>query len=563
MSAQVRKILLLALFLVALGIRCWNLGAVGLAEDEARKMEAVRSYRQGEFTANGEHPMLMKLLCTGSVLVAERWNALVPSSPISPEAALRFPLALAGGLMVFAIYLLGKELFGLAPAMIAASLWAFDIDAVALSRIAKEDALMALFFVIGNFFLLRGKKRHFESPALAKRDYLLCGASFGVMLASKYVFPYLWSTFVYYDLLRFRKEPRWRLDRNTRFLMFGCFLLGFILFNPIILNPGIIKFGLDYVSTKTLPHSGTTFNNRLYLNTAIQTFWGLPVYFYCLYILVKTPVLSLIFFLAGLVYSIRRYRDDNFFFLALTFLSWFIFISLPGGKFTRYMMTLLPWMVLLEAIGLYMAFTVINNHLSKAKVHAIFAPIIMGGLLMPVLGWQLFQNFQYNPNPSFYINSLGGGRAAWGKYFPQDDFYDAGMREALEYLCKTAPRGSQVLGSTPALFSYYTRVFHRTDLKFVPLEGLSQPFPPDPKVYVLYQHYRRYTESNYILDFCYSQLRPLHISVVHRLPLERVYFLSRDPQFARLEFWKARGWTGLLRNLAGPSEHTQTVPNGI
>src|SRR5262249_28692449 len=110
MSPALRKILLLLLFLAALGIRCWNLGSASLADDEARKMEAVRSYRQGEFTANGEHPMLMKLLCTGSVIVSERWNALAPSRPISPEAALRFPLALAGAFLVLAVYFLGREL---------------------------------------------------------------------------------------------------------------------------------------------------------------------------------------------------------------------------------------------------------------------------------------------------------------------------------------------------------------------------------------------------------------------------------------------------------------------
>src|SRR5438132_12884781 len=96
------------LFLAALFLRSYGLGNVGLSEDEANKILAVENYRHGDFSANGEHPMLMKLLCTASIVVSEKWNNLFPSLKISPEAALRLPLALAGSIVVFAIYLLGK-----------------------------------------------------------------------------------------------------------------------------------------------------------------------------------------------------------------------------------------------------------------------------------------------------------------------------------------------------------------------------------------------------------------------------------------------------------------------
>src|SRR5438034_9898121 len=107
------------LFVSALFLRCYGLGSVGLSEDEANKILAVESYRHGDFSANGEHPMLMKLLCTASVVISEKWNALIPALKIIPEAALRFPLALAGGLVVFAIYFLGRERFGVGVALIA------------------------------------------------------------------------------------------------------------------------------------------------------------------------------------------------------------------------------------------------------------------------------------------------------------------------------------------------------------------------------------------------------------------------------------------------------------
>jgi hypothetical protein len=43
-------------------LRLIGLGSIGFAEDEINKVDAVRAYDQGEFTANAEHPMLMKLL---------------------------------------------------------------------------------------------------------------------------------------------------------------------------------------------------------------------------------------------------------------------------------------------------------------------------------------------------------------------------------------------------------------------------------------------------------------------------------------------------------------------
>src|SRR5262249_36096378 len=120
MNNSTRSLLLLLLFLIALFLRVYHLGSYGLSEDEANKMLAVESYRGGDFTANAEHPMFMKLLCTASVILSEKWNSLFPSASISTEAALRFPLAVAGALITLVIYFLGAEILNSKAALIAA-----------------------------------------------------------------------------------------------------------------------------------------------------------------------------------------------------------------------------------------------------------------------------------------------------------------------------------------------------------------------------------------------------------------------------------------------------------
>ncbi|HXG67675.1 MAG TPA: hypothetical protein VNO70_21415, partial [Blastocatellia bacterium] len=55
---------------LAFGARVYDLDAAGLAEDETNKLFAIRCYEQGDFTANAEHPMVMKMLCFASMQVA-------------------------------------------------------------------------------------------------------------------------------------------------------------------------------------------------------------------------------------------------------------------------------------------------------------------------------------------------------------------------------------------------------------------------------------------------------------------------------------------------------------
>src|SRR5258706_16447846 len=81
------------MIVIGFGLRLSGLGRIGFAEDEINKLDAVRAYDRGDFTANAEHPMLMKAMIEVSMRAARAWGSMTGQT-ITEEAALRFPNAL-------------------------------------------------------------------------------------------------------------------------------------------------------------------------------------------------------------------------------------------------------------------------------------------------------------------------------------------------------------------------------------------------------------------------------------------------------------------------------------
>src|SRR6185436_7542892 len=189
---------LIVLVIAGFGFRVTGLSAEGLSEDELNKLNAVADYRANGLTgANGEHPMLMKACQTATIILAEKWNnssfvASRPADRIAPETALRLPGTIIGALTTLLIFLIVSELFGTEVALIAAALWAFDPMAIGFSRIAKEDTFLLFFFLLANVFWLRGQRAAETSEGSPNIYYWLTAASYGAMVASKYL-PHLFA----------------------------------------------------------------------------------------------------------------------------------------------------------------------------------------------------------------------------------------------------------------------------------------------------------------------------------------------------------------------------------
>jgi len=237
----------------------------------------------------------------------------------------------------------------------------------------------------------------------------------------------------------------------------------FLIANPAVLLPQTWHYLTAYSSEQLLTHTGYLMGDVLYKNNASSTpFWGTPLYFYALYLLIKVPLPVLVAFLAGLVVCFRNWRHPGHGFLLLMFLLWIVPYSLFGAKWLRYTLSLLPFVYMIAAVGI-VALVRLAASLFKGKssVHALrFASI---AALAVFIAWPAWTAYANSPHFAAYTNALGGGRA--GYFFPHDEFYDDGLREAIAFVCKTAPQGAAIVHETPGVVGYYLEKFGRTDLQ--------------------------------------------------------------------------------------------------
>src|SRR6185436_18559747 len=294
--------------------RAVRLDSASLAEDEANKVFAIRAYRQGDITANSEHPMVMKLLCYASVEAALAWNRKAGESlglTISEETALRLPNVIFGALTVIPLLLLTSTLFGFRIAVISSTLWALGLDAIWFNRVGKEDTLLVFFMLLGFCLYNCAKGLSASDVAGQERLYAMAGAAFGIMIASKYFPHYFGLNALFYTLIGYDSRNNRPLTRRMWAKYFGGMALVFAISNTAIFLPQTWRYLWKYVNEELLTHHGYLMMDKLYINDATQSPGGNPWYFYFLFLLVKLPLPVLVAFLAGLVEIFRRQSNHR------------------------------------------------------------------------------------------------------------------------------------------------------------------------------------------------------------------------------------------------------------
>ncbi len=496
-----------ALVLAAFGLRVSGLSAEGLSEDELNKLNAVADYRQNGLTAaNGEHPMLMKALQTATVVIAEKWNrtSLAGGSgsalQVAPETALRLPSTIFGALTVLLIYLLACELFGAEVALIAAALWAFDPQAIGFNRIAKEDTFLLFFFVLANIFWLRGQRVAEGRPDRKPEPYYWATAAcLGAMMASKYLPQMIAVGICYYWMFQAIPETRWRLGKK-RFLIF-LFIMGgvFLLLSPTTLLPATWREMGLFAGQKRIGHDGYEFMGTLYSHRMTDWLAGIPWYFYFAFLAVKLPLLTFAGFVVGLPMLFRRKLGDGRYFVLFWMFVWAMTFVFPGGKFTRYLTVVLPAVMITAAVGLQFVGRWAGRQLvALVSVRQVGAYARTALALSLVVG-SLWASVSAAPHFRLYTNSLGGGMANAGYYFPHDEFYDASLREVMAEIASRAKPGATVATETPGLAAYYAERANRPDLICISLsdpESVKQLGEGD---YVVNARGRRYFSNDALL----------------------------------------------------------------
>jgi hypothetical protein len=530
-----KALILVAVFVLVvagLGFRVTRLSAEGLSEDELNKLNAVADYRANGLTgANGEHPMLMKALQAASIIVAEKWNNLngdPPSNRISDEMALRLPGAIAGALTTLLIYLIAAELFGAEVALIAAALWAFDPNAIAFNRVAKEDTFLLFFFLLANVFWLRGQRVAESTDRNPDKYYWATAACYGAMVASKYL-PHLVAISVcYYWMFQQIPETRWRLGKKRMLKFFAIMGLVFLVLSPTVLLPETWKQMGLYAGGKRVVHDGYEFMNQLYTQRFSDWLRGIPAYFYFVFTAVKLPVLTVLGFIAGLPLLFRRKLGDGRYFILFWFHMWVVAFCFAGGKFTRYYTTVLPAVLITCALGIQFIGRWLANRIAAAEFAAGLKHYVPACLAVIVIIASVVSSVQASPHFRLFTNTFGGGMQWAGYYFPHDEFYDASMRDVMGEVAMRARPGARVASESPTLAAYYAQHAQRPDLVCISLsdpEALRQLTPGD---FIIIARGRRYFSNNAIITTLRDHSTPITEFKLGPVPSAKLYQLDQS-----------------------------------
>ncbi len=516
---------LIILVVAGFGFRVTGLSAEGLSEDELNKLNAVADYRANGLTgANGEHPMLMKAFQGASIILAEKWNNAFPEHRIAPETALRLPGAIFGALSTVLIFLIAAELFGVEVALIAGALWAFDPSGIGFNRVAKEDSFLLFFFLLANVFWLRGQRVAESTDQNPNKYYWATAASYGAMVASKYV-PHLFAiSMCYYWMFQRLPETRWRLGKKRILTLFAIIGLVFLILSPTVLLPETWRQMGIFAGGNRVSHDGYEFMNKLYTQRFSDWLSGIPVYFYLVFTAVKLPLLTVFGFVAGLPLLFRRKLGDGRYFLLFWFMLWVVAFFFPGGKFTRYYTTILPAVLITSALGIQWVGRWLANRIPGDGLKH-YAPAALAVL---VIAGSVISSVQAAPHFRLFTNSLGGGSEWAGYYFPHDEFYDASMRDAMNEIARRARPGARVASESPLLASYYANLAQRTDLVGVSLSDPETVRQLSAGDFIIIARGRRYFSNDAIISTLRDQATPVVELKLGETPSARIYELNTD-----------------------------------
>jgi 4-amino-4-deoxy-L-arabinose transferase-like glycosyltransferase len=466
--ATVRVVALAVVTSLAFGYRAVALSTYGLSEDEVNKVRAIEQYRHGHFGANAEHPMLMKLAMWGSVELAGVWNRVAPrGQTVAIESAIRFPNVLAGTLATLPLFGLAELLFGTAVAVVASLFWALDVNGIAINRMGKEDTFLLLFFLLAMWCYERAKRHGATDSVGAQRWYGRSGASFGLMLASKYM-PHYLGVYALFNAISDR-EPGANRPHKVRY--YRAMLVTFVAANVAVLMPETWRYCVQYVQGTHLVHHGYPYAGHLYVTNIPISPLGVPATFYLRLLATKVPVAVLGATAAGLIELVRRRHDRGFALLRV----WLVFVLIPyslmAAKFIRYALPMFVAIDLVAAVGLVAGIGWLLRKGWLSRVARMTVSLLAGAGSIAVLA---FGVQSASPFYSLFRNAVGERIAAAGETFPEE-VYDYGVREAVAAIAERAEPSAFVVSDAPAVVAYYLTAAGRTDLQVRSLSGQGIP----------------------------------------------------------------------------------------
>ena len=498
-AAQLRTLALAVFIGLSLVVRCLHLDAYGLSEDETNKLRAVASYRQLDFSANAEHPMVMKLAMFASMQTAGAWNAIAPglhAPTISDETALRLPNAIAGSLLTGIIFLLCELLFGLPTAIWASLFWALDVNAAAINRIGKEDTFLLLFLLLGAYFYERAKvqaRLHGDAEG-AQRWYARSGGAFGLMLASKYM-PHYFGLHALFAVAA--RDPHAGPKRARFFRAMGA---AFLIANFALVLPATWSYLQGYVHGNMQSHTGYYFAQRIYANAISFSPFGTPIWFYLAALVTKIPLVPLVLMVLGLVQMFVHRRERGMVFLRVFLFFALIPYSFVASKFLRYLLPVFAMLDIVAAVGVVWLLgflrRLLEQRTGRGTTWSLWRPsIAMVAIVVASVLDPLSALVSSAPFYSLHQNALAARFFTPGMLFPDDEFYDAGVREAVTDLARVAQPGAVIASDATNVVQVYLDRLGRSDLRSVSLSQNQFASVDAPEIWVLAQDAHTYFEN--------------------------------------------------------------------
>ncbi|HUK65380.1 MAG TPA: glycosyltransferase family 39 protein [Anaeromyxobacteraceae bacterium] len=509
-------LLVVAFVLAGLWLRLRGLSAEGFNDDEVHKWLAALRYLHGDFGGDDlEHPMLMKSLIALAVAAGRKELPL--------ETLTRLPSALAGGLTVGAVALLGKRLFGVLGGLFAAGLLAFSTAAIGYHRVAKEDALLTLFFVLCLLCLCEAQaaaedRRTSDQARCEALSALFLGAAF----ASKYFFFYFPIPVLAY--LWMRPVSTWRVPFFRWLTLVALALCVFLILNFAVLLPSSWGYYLPYMRGEHVGgdrgvSESIVFMGRLYGNMAFDR-RASPFYYFPVFFAVKLAPTTAVLAACGLVLALVRRAPAHRLLLVWLFIFWLTF-EVAGAKYARFSVDAFPAVVLLAG---YAAASLCRLALKQVRLLAAAPKPALGAALTLCLFPEALVSLEHGPHYRLYVNAFGGGDARVDFFYPHCDYFDVGVREAIAWVASHAEPGAVVASEVDWTVRLYAPLFGRKDL-------VSSPILPSAACggvapcYVLVEPGRLYWHNEAALGLL-ALKRPVHLERVEKQTAVSVYRLA-------------------------------------
>ena len=307
----------------------------------------------------------------------------------------------------------------------------------------------------------------------------------------------------------------------------------FILADPVILLPGTLRYMLHYAGEGTMTHHGYLMMGHLRSEEPGHLRGGMPIYFYLLFLTLKTPLPVLVALIVGLSELWKRRREPGPFFMIFMFVFWIVPFSLVGAKWLRYMLSWMPAVYIISAVGL-----VRIGRWASAKVGQTrrqWAPALAAAVALMFVAEAAWVAVESAPYYTLYLNPLGLGRT--GHYFPHDEENDMGLREAIKHIAREAPNGAYVGGASECVFAYYLHKFGRDDLHYFDLSDRTPWAQASPSAYLVIQDGRKYFEnisSIREVEASHAPLRTVEIGGAEAVRVYREYEAS-DRNFDQVD----------------------------